>query len=297
MPPPTPAFALTLALPHCPIRPAVAPLRPTAPHASLPSPPPPPASAPVVIVPGKFDALHIGHRHLAELAARHGAPTLLSFSGMAAELRWAPRAPITAPADRARVLRQWRQHVQAPVRAAVLPFPSVRHLPPDAFVELLAARFGAAAVVCGPDWRFGRRAAGDVAALRRCAAPHRMAVHVADPVALRGRPVSSTRVREALAAGDVALVAALLGRLHRAVGVVLNVDARGTLCAGAFVNHMPRPGLYDALVRVVGRSAPTRRAVQVERRDDGEYLVRMYDCDDVYCAECDMYIDFVDRLV
>jgi hypothetical protein len=61
---------------------------------------------------GKFDALHKGHQALAAAALQlGGTPVLLSFSGMAAVLGWAPRKPLVAPCDRPRVLHLWAQQL------------------------------------------------------------------------------------------------------------------------------------------------------------------------------------------
>jgi FAD synthase len=61
---------------------------------------------------GKFDALHKGHQALAAAALQlGGTPVLLSFSGMASVLGWAPRKPLVAPCDRPRVLHLWAQQL------------------------------------------------------------------------------------------------------------------------------------------------------------------------------------------
>jgi hypothetical protein len=65
-----------------------------------------------VLALGKFDALHKGHQALAAAALQlGGTPVLLSFSGMAAVLGWAPRKPLVAPCDRPRVLDLWAQQL------------------------------------------------------------------------------------------------------------------------------------------------------------------------------------------
>jgi FAD synthase len=72
---------------------------------------PDPSCRPVLAL-GKFDALHKGHQALAAAALQlGGTPVLLSFSGMAAVLGWAPRKPLVAPCDRPRVLHLWAQQL------------------------------------------------------------------------------------------------------------------------------------------------------------------------------------------
>ncbi|OSX78804.1 hypothetical protein BU14_0098s0030 [Porphyra umbilicalis] len=138
---------LLLPLPH--------PLLPR-PHPRLEPPPPPPrpaaAATRTVVVPGKFDAFHGGHLALVRAAAAFYGPegppvaiTLVSFSGMAAALRWPPRATVVAPADIPPILRDWSRAVGAPVSLRILPFEAVRSLSPAAFLDFVVADPAAAA--------------------------------------------------------------------------------------------------------------------------------------------------------
>jgi riboflavin kinase/FMN adenylyltransferase len=100
--------------------------------------------------------------------------------------------------------------------------------PPDRFVQaVLADGVHAKWVVVGADWRFGHRAAGDVPLLTELG---RAAGFKAEGVKLRevaGGPVSSSRVRQAVANGDVSLAHTLLGRPFDLDGTVVPGDARG----------------------------------------------------------------------
>lgn len=142
---------------------------------AAPGPPPRTAASAgatvTVVVPGKFDAFHAGHLALVRAAAAtargvrgrgdggddgHGggggrgdggaaaaappiAITLVTFSGMAAALRWPPRATVVAPADIPPILRDWGRAVGAPVSLRILPFEAVRQLSPAAFLDFLVA--------------------------------------------------------------------------------------------------------------------------------------------------------------
>lgn len=255
-------------------------------------------------MPGKFDAFHLGHAQLAKQAASLGAPTLLSFSGMSSALGWPPRAPVVAPVERARILRMWSRDL-APIVWRELPFPSVRNMSPSDFVEFLVREFGAGGIVCGNDWRFGRGATGDVSDLQALGARFGLQVDVVGPVHVEGKVVSSTRVRKALAEGDVLMARQLLGRSHRLVGFVESVGGGGVNC-GCFVNQVPGDGVYDAIVRVIGRE-PFRGKVFVSRVGKVDPMmpvelltngvtVQVEDAESIYCAECEIYIDFEDRV-
>jgi FAD synthase len=186
-----------------------------------------------VIALGKFDALHVGHRALAERAAELGVPFLVSFAGMAQVLGWEVRLPVVAPCDRTRVMGLWAKYCGDVVpREYMLDFAKVRSLSPEQFVAKLAFELKVKGVVAGANYRFGYKAAGDASDLVRLCQVHGLqsaivnpvmdAVEVEAPVLVddnsreKGQ-VSTTRVREALANGDMKRVAELLGRSHRLI--------------------------------------------------------------------------------
>ena len=229
----------------------------------------PPAYPAVAL--GKFDALHRGHRALARRAAAMGEPWMVSFAGMAEVLGWTDRLPVVAPCDRERVLELWSEDLGAPVRERTLPFADVRSLAPDAFVrDVLAEALGAGAVVCGENYRFGHRAAGDADTLVALGNAHGLCVAVETLVEDTAEAVSSTRVRERLGAGDVAGVATLLGRLHRSVVHVVP-DAEGWRITER-TNLLPANGAYHAHVALAPAAAQLACAptvnVTVRLRDD-----------------------------
>eukprot|EP00166_Cyanidium_caldarium_P000563 ctg_1223.g394 len=188
-----------------------------------------------IIVPGKFDALHLGHRALVLRAAERGRPVLLSFSGMAEALGWEARLPIVPRTHMEQVVSSWLGGDADAFDSVVLPFAELRQMSPRAFLqEYVVRRLGAAGVVCGANWRFGHRAQGDVQTLlafaEECIRDSRpLTVDALPPVLYGGERVSSTRVRECLARGDMEQVAGLLGRPHQVHGAmqVIGTEERG----------------------------------------------------------------------
>ena len=84
---------------------------------------------------------------------------------------------------------------------------------PEAFAsEVLARGLNAVDVRVGPDFRFGRARAGDLALLQREGAVLGFEAHEIEPVEVDGERVSSTRIRQALTAGNFQELARLLGR-------------------------------------------------------------------------------------
>lgn len=92
-------------------------------------------------------------------------------------------------------------------------FAAVRSMSPEEFVdEILCRQLRAVAVSCGFNYRFGKGGAGDAALLTALCARRGIAVTVVPAVEINGEPVSSTAIRRAIAAGDMATTRRLLGR-------------------------------------------------------------------------------------
>jgi riboflavin kinase/FMN adenylyltransferase len=95
------------------------------------------------------------------------------------------------------------------------------------FVAMLADQVEAAAVLTGDDFTFGVRKSGNAALLQELGASRGLAAEAVAPVGLGGEPVSSSRIRRALAAGDPASATRLLTRPFAICGIVKHGDKRG----------------------------------------------------------------------
>jgi riboflavin kinase/FMN adenylyltransferase len=167
-----------------------------------------------VVTIGSFDGLHRGHQVLIERALAHAAR--LGLPAMMVTFEPLPREflqPANPPARLTNLRERWRLLSETGLaRLCVLPFgPRLRSMSGQQFVELLAAA-RARMVVVGHDFRFGR---GGEASASWCAAQagqHGFSVDLVDEVPVDGERVSSGRVRTALAAGEFASAARMLGR-------------------------------------------------------------------------------------
>jgi len=244
-----------------------------------------PTGAAVTI--GNFDGVHLGHRSVLQAlrAAATGPVTVVCFEPTPIEHLQPARAParLTRFAEKHAALeRAGCEHM------AVLRFDAaLAALAPEAFVERVLVRgLGATRVLVGADFRFGRGRSGDLDLLQRLGAQHGFEVEAAPSVALDGARVSSTRVRERLAAHDLAGAARLLGRRYALCGRVVRGDAIGRTLGVPTANlplrrrASPLHGVY--LVRVHGvdggprwgaANVGTRPAVQgVDRRCETHLL-------------------------
>jgi riboflavin kinase/FMN adenylyltransferase len=120
--------------------------------------------------------------------------------------------------------------------------------------EVLAKRVGAAGVVTGDDFTFGKGRTGDVQLLKSLGEQHGVIAEAVPQVLVEGVRVSSGRIREALIAGDSGTATCLLSRDYAIEGVVQNGDARGRELGYPTANlvladyQRPRYGIYAVRV-------------------------------------------------
>lgn len=143
------------------------------------------------------------------------------------------------------------------------PFEEFCTLSPEAFVhDVLAVRFGAKAVFCGDNFTFGSRKAGNVDMLRHLCAAAGISVEIVPMVQREGAPVSSSRIRACLEAGDVETAGAMLGEPYCIDLPVRHGKRLGTALGFPTINQiypdwmlLPRQGVYVTRVLLDGRVA------------------------------------------
>jgi riboflavin kinase/FMN adenylyltransferase len=159
-------------------------------------------------------------------------------------------------------------------RLAVLPFTrELSHRSAEEFVhEVLVQALGSRVVVVGFNFRFGRDRKGDVAALEALGERLGFGVLAVPPVLHHGSPISSTRVREAVARGAVEAACELLGRRYFLDGVVVEGVGRGRRLGIPTANLdpvnevLPGGGVYAAVCRIEGHGAGVDAVVNMGRR-------------------------------
>ena len=215
---------------------------------------------------GNFDGVHRGHRAViaaaAEMARARRRPFgVLTFEPHPREVLDPERAParLSPFARKAELLRDLGVEILFVLRFG----PGLMRLSAGQFVErVLLGAYAVAGVATGEDFRFGHRRAGDVARLRELGAARGFAVRAVPKLVVEGSVCSSTRIRTALAAGDVRLAARLLGYSFEVRGGVVEGDRRGRELGYPTANVRPvgrRPllpgnGIYA--VRAAVREVP-----------------------------------------
>jgi riboflavin kinase/FMN adenylyltransferase len=202
------------------------------------------AEAPCALVVGNFDGVHLGHQSVlteavAVARARGLSPCVLTFDPHPAAVVGTGAPPmLTTLERRAELMGQLGVE-----RLYVRPFDTAfSSWEPDRFArDLVAGALQARMVVVGQSFRFGARRAGDLALLQKLGAELGFEVTVHATASDARGPFSSTRVREAIAAGDMQEAAAVLGRPHMLSGVVVHGDERGRTIGVPTANMDPVP--------------------------------------------------------
>jgi riboflavin kinase/FMN adenylyltransferase len=184
-----------------------------------------------VVTIGVFDGVHLGHQRIvtraAAAAGELGLPlVVVTFDPHPAE--------VIRPGSHPKLLCSLRRRAQllgelGAGAVCVLEFtPEFSRLGPDEFVRaVLADRLHARRVVVGENFRFGYRAAGDLALLAELGEKYDFRAEGVPLLGQDGVTMSSSAIRDRLAAGDVAGAARGLGRPHRVEGVVVRGHQRG----------------------------------------------------------------------
>jgi riboflavin kinase/FMN adenylyltransferase len=217
-----------------------------------------------VLIIGNFDGVHLGHRHVVrrarEIADAEGLPVVaVTFDPHPIAVLRPDHAPLTLTD----MDRRCRLLAEAGVDDAfVVEFTrAVAAWSPEEFIDrVLVDALHAAAVVVGANFRFGAKAAGDVATLTEAGRSKDFWV---DGIALDGGPQvwSSTYVRTCLGAGDVEGAAEALGRPFSVVGRVARGEQRGRQLGYPTANvptrglAVPMDGVYAGWVTVLDDSA------------------------------------------
>lgn len=266
---------------------------------------------------GNFDGVHRGHRHVLDsarelsgsLSPRGRLPVLaVTFDPHPMRVFAPDKAPVAVTSVERRI-----NLLQAAGADHVFVLAFDRQMAswsPQAFVEwILVDELRARGVVVGENFRFGAKASGNVELLREFGEQHGFTV-VGLELDGAEQPWSSTYVRAAIAAGEVAEAARTLGRFHGVDGVVVEGDKRGRAMGFPTANFpvstdtaVPDDGVYAGWLRRLdtpdGAAMPSAISVGTNPTFDGaERRVESYvlDRDDLELYGVPVEVLFVDRI-
>ncbi len=217
---------------------------------------------PTALTVGVFDGVHRGHqallRRVEAIARAEGlAPGVVTFYPHPRQVLFPdePMRYLTSLEDRLDLLRE-----SGMACVATVTFTSaLAQLDAEVFVRLMHEELHLAHLVIGPDFALGRQRGGDAPTLRSLGDRLGFRVSVIDPVRDDGGRISSTEIRQALEAGDIGRVNALLGRRFSLHGPVIHGEERGRVLGVPTANvavgadrALPAYGVYATLAVLDG---------------------------------------------
>lgn len=217
------------------------------------------SSTPTVLAIGAFDGVHLGHRHLirsvVESARASGRQAALVTFFPHPSVVLGRAAPFYLTSNEEKLAQLETLGLDTVV---VVEFtPETAHVRAGQFVHWLAENLSMRELWIGHDFALGYKREGDADFLRALGAERGYTVRVIEPVLLQGRPVSSSRIRAALRAGDMRQVNACLGRTFRLNGTIVRGAQRGrklgfpTANLAVWPDHaVPANGIYAGWANV-----------------------------------------------
>jgi len=211
-----------------------------------------------IVALGNFDGFHLGHQAVVGRAVQHGfherRPVIVATFDPHPVRYFKPDAPwfrLTSLDQRERLFA----HAGADAMLVFEFGAELAAMDAEQFVgEVLGKRIGAAGVITGDDFSFGKGRTGDANLLARVGAKYGISAETVPQVELNGERISSGRIREALVAGDTATATRMLTRDFAIDGVVQGGDRRGrelgyptaSMVLGRYLR--PRYGIYAVRV-------------------------------------------------
>jgi riboflavin kinase/FMN adenylyltransferase len=229
---------------------------------------PPTPSRPTLCAIGNFDGVHRGHVEVLKRAAREAelqgaSPVALTFDPPPAVVLG--RSPPVLLTTLERKIELIAEAVPA-IRVVVKTFDQelAQHTAEQFAASVLVGELHAMCVVVGQNFRFGRAREGDLGTLKKLGEKLGFTAHSTDLVGDAKGPWSSTRVRRAVATGDLADVEEVLGHPHALTGTVVRGAQRGrtigfpTANLGGVEELVPPHGVYAVLVERLDRPGARR---------------------------------------
>lgn len=210
---------------------------------------------------GFFDGLHLAHMQvisnvLDAYRLKGLVPCVLLFDKHPQSVLSAFRVPFLLEDEKRNSILS-----SLGVKTVFLKFDDIKNLSPEEFVKnILVEKYNVGLVSCGYNYRFGKKAQGDVELLRALGAEYGFEVSVCENTKLDGESVSSSAIRRAIADGDIIKANKMLGRPFAFSAEVFDGDHRGRLLGAPTINQylpegiaVPKFGVYASVAIIDGR--------------------------------------------
>ncbi len=243
---------------------------------------------PTVLTLGVFDGLHLGHQRIMQTVVErakvvNAVPTAITFDPHPRAVLYPESAPpLLQPLDQ----RLANFEVLGIEQAIVIPFDrEFAAQPAESFLyEIVHDRLHAKEVYLGKGFAFGKGRGGNIELLRKLSSELSFVADEVDEVRLRGHRISSSRIRDQLAAGRVNLARRMLGRPYGVEGVIIRGNRRGHTIGFPTANlkpHnrvIPRYGVYATATLLDGtwRRSITNIGVRPTFKKDVEPSIETY---------------------
>lgn len=223
-----------------------------------------------VLTVGNFDGVHLGHRSLLRAVLERGRA--LGRQAVVYTFDPHPRRVLSSDGSPPRLMT--REQLAAELERFGIDI-LVRErftrefasMTPEVFLaDIIKARLESAAIYVGPDFHFGKGRSGSGETLRRLGPELGIQIEIVSQVRAGEADVSSTRIRNALASGDVAEAALCLGRPYSVWGLVVRGDERGRTLGFPTLNLDPD----NELIPARGVYATTARFLDGEPQESDE---------------------------
>lgn len=151
------------------------------------------------------------------------------------------------------------------VKTLFLEFDGIKNLSPEEFVKnILVEKYNAGLVSCGYNYRFGKKAQGNVELLGKLGEQYGFEVSVCENTRLDNESVSSSAIRKAIQNGDIVKANKMLGRPFSFSAEVFDGDHRGRLLGAPTINQylpkgiaVPKFGVYASVAVIDGKEMPS----------------------------------------
>ena len=233
-----------------------------------------PGSKKVCLAIGVFDGVHLGHQQIirqtvADARQHDGLALVVTFDQHPNSIVAPDRVPplLYSPPQKLRTIASLGSDALLMLRFDR----TFSEQTGDRFIRRLAGELGRIQGICvGADFIFGHKRSGNVALLKKLGGELGFTVHGVAAVSLDGQAVSSTRIRDAIRAGDFDAASQMLGRTYALAGIVVHGDQLGHQLGFPTANLdstgllLPPVGVYAAHANTAGKSF--RAVLNIGRR-------------------------------